>query len=361
MDITYGYQFFDFDPEHVEMLKGHVDFEKAIYLFHNFPWDEQFRKLAVREESNSSSLFPGIYFYKTKSHYLVVKARTNDAFIIYYEKDNLWGELYISNSFVDKPADLSVEAVIASFFNSKLHEILNLFPKEEVEDEGKQHFKIRKTKEQLYRPLLFLFIPFIVLFFGPTSGGTVFIFFLGEIAALFLIVPDLYLNWRYWQNDQNQTIEINSSTKRIRLVKGGAVTEFSKNEIESCDLVRVRSSQRAWNDYGYLRLKTANNTFIITHFTAAPEELLYYLQIHFKKCVVFFPAPNFKIVSAKEKQKMQERLDKKKEEFLEIYQHYDSSKLEGIVKNQGEYATYAISAAKEILAKRSSSAVTNPK
>ena len=165
-------------------------------------------------------------------------------------------------------------------------------------------------------------------------------------------LPTLLLNFSYWKNDSDQTILIDLENKFIEIKRGTSLNKISKTEIVACDFVHVRYSQRAWNDYCYLRLKTAYKTFIVTHFTVDPVEQLNLLQIHFKDVEVFYPSLDYEVVSEKEQERIRKTFENRKNEFLGRYIDYPNDQLTEIINDPAKYADYAIAAAKEILSKR---------
>ena len=353
METLFGYQYVNFDPEQVEKSGSKIGLEKAISLFQSFPWDEQFAKASAREELKLSSVLPGIYFYKSEKHFLSIYAQDNDGFIIHYEKDNYCDDLFISNNIFGKPENLTVEGIIESFYSDSIESLINVFPKKKEYPEKKCLFEINYRKSKTFRPLLFLLIPLVMVFQGVLESKVFIVSFaLVEAVILIFILPNLLLNFSYWKNDSDQSILIDSENNSIEIKKGTCLNKISKHEIVACDFVHVPYSQRGWNEYSYLRLKTTDKTFIVTHFTVDPVELLNLLKIHFKDVEVFYPSLDYEIVSEKEQERIRKTFENRKKEFLDRYSDYPNGKLIEIINDPSKYADYAIAAAKEILGKR---------
>jgi len=353
MDITLGYQYADFDPDDVRRQKGIFDVEKAINLFNSFPWDEQFEKVLRRQESNQSSTAPTIYFYKSENHFLSVSASTDEGFLVFYREGNRFGELYVTNNVLEKPLDLSVEQFIQDFFNDKIEEALQLYEYEPIDDQSETiDLVLNYDKSKLYRPFLFVLIPFIYLFFDydPVLIFPIVLSMAGGL--LIAVIPRLYLNFTYWKNDSDQKFSYKPKNKILTIIKNRKTIEIPKNEIKSCDLVHTRITQKAFRECSYLRIQTDNDSFIITHLTVNPEKLLQLLNVNFHDIEVFYPKLDFGLETEKDKERNQLNYQQKRTEFLQIYADWETEKLEEIIAKPDHYADYARSAASEILKKR---------
>lgn len=214
----------------------------------------------------------------------------------------------------------------------------------------KQEYRIRYSKSILFKPLLFLLIMTILSWLmWPDKPDSVVIV---ASLALAYILPILYLNYQYRRNDVDQIVTVDTSQGVVEIGKGTQSFQFVISDIVACDFVNVRPFQKIHREYAYLRIKTASDTFIITHFTVKPEELLSRLRIPYEDIEVFFPSLDYERLSQKQKEKNQAYFDSKKKEFLERYSGFQSFELEEIVKERGQYADYAVAAAYEILSSR---------
>jgi hypothetical protein len=175
-----------------------------------------------------------------------------------------------------------------------------------------------------------------------------------EITALLFVLPWWYLSYQYWRNDEGQVVEVDSAKGIITIIKNEHSVQINKSDIINCDHVFVRPFNRSlWRNYAYLRIKTAKDTFIITHFTVRPEELLEKLGFPCEDNEMFFlPNIDYEKTSPKQKQRNQAYHDEKLNEFLIRYDEYESEELVSIVKSQTKYADYAVAAANEILKNR---------
>ena len=202
----------------------------------------------------------------------------------------------------------------------------------------------------LFKPLLFLLIMTLLswLIWSDRLDSTAIV----ATLALAYVLPILYLNYQYWRNDVDQVVAVDSSQGLVEIQKGTQTFHFSIDEVLACDFVNVRPFQKIHREYAYLRIKTASNTFIITHFTVKPEELLNQLRIPYEDIEVFFPSLDYERLSPKQIEKNQAYFERKKREFFDRYSGFQNTELEEIVKNRGQYADYAVAAAYEILSSR---------
>lgn len=220
----------------------------------------------------------------------------------------------------------------------------------------KQEHRIRYGKSILFKPLLFLLImPLPSWFLWPDKFWDSLIMM--EALVLAYLLPILCLNYQYWRNDVNQIVAVDSSQGLVEIKKGTQGFQFSIDEVVACDFVNVRPFQKIHREDAYLRIKTASDTFIITHFTVKPEELLSQLRIPYKDIEVFFPSLDYERLSPKQKEKNQAYFERKKREFLDRYSGFQSIELEEIIKNRGQYADYAVAAAYETLSNRKNNPV----
>ncbi|AKD05403.1 hypothetical protein POKO110462_22960 [Pontibacter korlensis] len=214
----------------------------------------------------------------------------------------------------------------------------------------KQKYRIRYGKTILFKPLLFLLImPILSWLLWPDKPDSIVIV---ATLALAYILPILYLNYQYWRNDVDQIVAVDTSQGVVKIMKGTQTFQFLIDDVVACDFVNVRPFQKIHREYAYLRIKTANETFIITHLTVKPEELLGQLGIPYEDIEVFFPSLNYERLSPKQKEKNQAYFERKKREFLDRYSGFQSIELEDIIKNRGQYADYAVAAAYETLSNR---------
>jgi hypothetical protein len=214
----------------------------------------------------------------------------------------------------------------------------------------KEVYKIQCGKSALFKPLIFLLVISFILsyqaYFYPDKIGMALV--LSGVVIIPYIIPELYLNYQYWRNDFNQTVTVDLSSRAVEIAKGASTVLFSIKEVVACDFINVRPGTRIYRDHAYLRIKTANDTFIITHLTVRPEVLLDKLGIPYNDVVVFFPSLDYEKISPKQQAKNQAYFEKKKKEFLDRYSSFQNSELEEIIKNRGRYADYAVAAAMEI-------------
>lgn len=355
MKATVGHQYFDSDPEEIQKKEIPIDFNKAVELFNSFPWDEQFAEVLKREESGLSSTYPTLYFFKTENRFLSISATDDEGFLVHYTDDNRLGELFISNNVFEKPEGISVEQFINDFFNGKIEETLELFDFE-VEPTKEVRYELTYNKSKLYRPLLFMLTPLIYIFFDSYDPALILPFILYMSGGMFLFtLPYLLMNFSYWKNDSNQSIIYNPTKKLLTIQQNNDTFEIPKSKIESVELVHTRTSQRAFQEYSYLRFKSEDLVFAVTHLTIDPGKLLSTLNINFRDIEVFYPSLNFNTHTEKEKQERQNRYEQKREELLQTYSNWKTEKLEEVVARTDHYADYAVSAASEILTKRKSS------
>lgn len=352
MKATFGYQYFDADPEEIQKEEALIDFDKAVELFNSFPWDEQFAGVLKREETGLSSATPTLYFFDTENRFLSISATNDDGFLVHYRDDNRLGELFISNNILAKPEGISVEQFIDDFFNGRVEETLELF-EFELETIKEIRCELNYDKSKLYRPLLFPLIPLIYIFFDSNDPLLLIPVILSVSIVIFLFtLPNLLLNFSYWKNDSNQTIIYDPTKKLLMVQQNNKTYEIPKSNIESVELVRPRISQRAFQEYSYLRFRSRDLVFAVTHLTIDPGELLSALNINFRDVEVFYPSLYLNAVTEKMKQQRQHHFEQKREEFLKTYSNWETEKLEEVVAKTDHYADYAISAANEILTKR---------
>ena len=355
MNATFGYQYFDSDPDEIKKEAGSIDSTKAIELFNSFDWDKQFEGILKREESDLSSTTPTLYFYETEEQYLSISATNDEGFLIHFRDNNKLGELFISNNILEKPEGISVEQFIDDFFNHKVGETLELF-EFELEAPKEVRYQLDYNKGRLFRPLLFMLIPFIYLFFDSFDPTLIFPIIIAMSGIILLLtLPNLLLNFRYWKNDNNQTIIYNPTKRLLTIKQQNETYEIRKSEIESVELVRPRTSQRAFQEYSYLRFKSGDLAFAITHFTIDSGELISTLNINFRDIEVFYPSLNLNTETEKEKRDKQNNFEQKREEFLQTYSNWETEKLQEVVAKTDHYADFAVSAANEILERRKSS------
>lgn len=352
MKASFGYQYFDFDPDEIKKQEGHIDLKKAVDLFSTFPWDEQFDKVLKREESGLSSTTPALYFYETKENFLSISALDVEGFFIEYRHANRLGEFFISNNILEKPEGISVEQFIDDFFNHRVEQTLELI---EVEHKSKEviDIKLNYNKVKLYRPLLYSLLPFLNLIFYNYEPREIFPIILIMSGIIFIVtLPNLLLNLKYWKNDSNQVISYDPALKIVTLKRNGKTSEILKSEIEYVDFVHPRLSQKAFSDYSYLRISTKHDAFVVTHLTIHPLELLQILNMNFKDMEVYYPKLKLAFETEKEKKRRKHFYEQKRSEFLQTYSDWESDKLEEVIFKTDHYADYARSAATEILEKR---------
>jgi len=352
MKAIVGYQYYDSDPDEIQRKETPIDAIKAVELFNSYPWDEQFEEILKREELNFSSTAPTLYFFKTEDNFLSISATHDEGFSLRYKENNRYGELFITNNILERPEHISVEKFIHDFFNSKIEETLNLF-EFEWEEKKEVRYELDYKKSKLYRPLLYMLIPIVCVFLENHNSALVLPIILSMSGVIFLFtLPVLTLNFSYWKNDSNQTITYNPSQKLLTVKKNEDSFKIRKSEIEMVELVRTRTSQQAFQEYSYLRFKSGELSFAITHLTVHFSELLSVLDINFRNIEVFYPKLKLNSETEKEKQKRQNRFELKREEFLQTYSNWETEKLEEVVSRTDYYADYAVSAANEILKKR---------
>ncbi|UII20511.1 hypothetical protein [Fulvivirga ligni] len=352
MPITFGYQYFNFDPEEINEENGTVDFLKAMDLFNAFPWQDQFEGVLKLIESDRSTTAPTIFFFKTDSNYLSISATDDSGFLVHYRCNLKYGELFISNNILERVHGISVEDCISEFYQGELKNLLKLFP---LEDEVTDDIEIRLNynKLNLYTPLLIMIVPVIYLIVDGSHDFFAPIMFLVMSAILFLaILPKLLLNFKYWKNDSEQVIKYNPKSKVLTIDKKGKTLEFQKSQISQVELVRARTAQRPFELYQYLRFTAGDSVFVVTHFTIDPETLLSILNVNFKETEVFYPKLKFNTVTDKEKRRREHLYDVKRKEFLQTCADWETEKLLTVVKQPDHYADYAVSAATEILERR---------
>lgn len=351
MKVTFGYQYADFDPDKILKHDGLVDLDKAIHLFHNYPWEKQFEIISKRLDSNISSSYPTIYFYKSETHFLSISASSEQGFLIHYQMDNKFGELFISNDILERPQGISVETIINDFLCDKLQDFLELTDYD-IKPTETVHFELRYSKVKIYRPLLWTLAPFIYLLFDYDPIQIIPVILIMSGIIFIATIPRVHLNYTYWKNDFGQQMTYNPNNRTLMIDQKGKKTEISKTLIKSCDYVHTRPLQRAFKEFSYLRIKTENDTFIVTHLTTNTEELLNLLSINFNDIEVFYPKIDFKIESEKERKKRIDFYEKKRAEFLKTYVNWETKRLEEVISKTDQYADYAISAALEILESR---------
>jgi hypothetical protein len=355
MKATVGYQYYDSDPEEIQKKETQIDLDQAVELFSSFPWDEQFAGILKRKESDLSSTSPTLYFFETENRFLSISATDDEGFVVHYREGDRLGELFISNNILEKPEGISVEQFIDDFFNDKVEETLELI-EFELEPTKEIRYELDYKKSKLYRPLLFMLIPLIYIFFDSYDPALVLPFILSMSGIIFLFtLPNLLLNFSYWKNDSNQSITYNPTKKLLTIQQNNENYEIPKSEIESVELVHTRLSQRAFQEYSYLRFKSGDSAFALTHLTIDPVEILSTLNINFRDIEVFYPNLSLNAETEKEKQERQNYFEQKREEFQQTYSNWETEKLEEVVSRTDHYADYAISAANEILTKRKSS------
>ena len=355
MKVTVGYQYYDADPEVIQKEETPIDFNKAVEFFNFFPWGQQFAGVLKRKESDLSSTAPTLYFFETENRFLSISATDDEGFLVHYRKSDRLGELFVSNNILEKPDGISVEQFISDFFNGKVEETLELFDFE-IELTKEVKYELTYNKSKLYRPLLFMLIPLIYIFFDSYDLALILPLTLSMSGVIFLfILPNLLLNFRYWKNDSNQTITYNPTEKLVIIQKDNDTFEIPRSKIKSVELIHTRPSQRAFQEYSYLRFKSGDLAFAVTHFTIDPYELLSILNLNFRDIEVFYPSLNLNAETEKEKQETRNRYEQKRKEFLQTYSKWETEKLEEVVSKIDHYADYAVSAANEILTKRKSS------
>lgn len=220
----------------------------------------------------------------------------------------------------------------------------------------KKVYKIKYGKSILFQPLLFLLVmPILFWFMWP--NGTWDLFVLMGAVMLAYLLPILYFNYQYWRNDVDQTVTVDLKNKTVEITKGSTTTAFSVKEVVACDFINVRPGTIVCRDHAYLRIKTSEDTFVITHLTVRPEILLDELGLPYNDVVVFFPSLVYEKINPKQQAKNQVYFEKKKKEFLDRYSSSEDRELEEVINDRGKYADYAVAAATEVISSRRSNPV----
>lgn len=221
----------------------------------------------------------------------------------------------------------------------------------------KKVYKIKYGKSILFKPLLFLLImPILSWFMWP--NGTWDLFVMTGAVVLAYLLPILYFNYQYWRNDVDQTVTVDLKDKTVEITKGSATAAFSVKEVVTCDFINVRPGTVVCRDHAYLRIKTSDDTFVITHLTVRPEILLDELGLPYNDVVVFIPSLDYEMISLRQQAKNQVYFEKRKKEFLDRYSSSEDRELEEVIKDRGRYADYAVAAAIEVVSSRRSNPVT---
>lgn len=349
MKINYQYTLAHFDPDHSIGTKLDLDIGNAIELFNNFNWDLEFEKVAERNKNNKSSTIPSISFTIPEKRKLQISATNDLGFEVYFERDKQFSHIYISNSVLDRPEGVSVDYLIAAFFNDSIEEILELhqIPANDLESVD---LKISYTQTKLNKNLFLIAGPSlaIALFFAATAEPAFGIPFLliVLIGGYLLLLPKLRINRSYWNNDVDQTIHYDPASQMLTIKKGGLLFAFPKNEIEDCKF--ITSPRRTYEDYNYMRFRWKDQHFAVTFLTTDPEAFILTLRVNFETIEMGYPKLYTGQLTDVEKQKKEEKY----KEFLEIYEAWDNEKLQDVISNTDYYADYAVRAAKEILEER---------
>lgn len=343
MKVTFGYQYADFDPDKV-IRTGYVNENKAVELFENFPWEEQFEIISSREDLNLTSTQPTVYFFISDDIFLSISSSSSKGFYIYYRERNQFGEVYVSNDVLNKPIDISVNQLINYFYAGSINKFLELYDLEESPREALT-FNLNYPKYKLFIPLalpigFFIFSYFIANDFIPSL--------IVGILVLLFISPRLYLNITYWNNDFNQKIIIEPSAFKVE--KTNTSYTILKQEIKSCEYIHTPISQRAFDEFAHLKIRTENHVTIVTHMTVDPSHLLNLLKINYTDSEVYYPSL-FK-PSKKQLDAAKEDYRIRKIEFIKKYTTFETEKLEEIISKNHHYTDFAIDAAKEVLSER---------
>ena len=355
MKVTIGYQYADSDPDEIIKQDGSVEFTEAIDLFHQFPWDQQFEKVARREDENWSYNWPSFYLHKQENHFLEISAKSNDGFSVYYRKENLFGTLFITNDISHLPSNVSVEEFIVFFYENKLEETLEIFDENDPDADTWESNETQPEikKKDVFRSLYYLLIPLSLTIYFPLGLDllNLFLTILGiEFVILLVIFPHFYLKWTYWKNHQDLHLQYNTRKKILTVVRAGIKTEIPKHDIIKCEWVRSTEGRGRFQEYSYLKLITGTDSFYITNFTAYHSDLISLLQIHFQTIEVAYP----KIPRKPLKNDIPDTKfhSDKYNEFLVTYASLNDDELKEIIRNDHYYAGYARQAAEELLRRK---------
>lgn len=348
MNVIVGYQYADTSPDEVIKKDGRIGLELALRLFQDFPWEDQFELISKRRANQLTSTFPTIFFYRDEKQFLSISASGIDGFTVHFENGDQYGWVFVSNNVLERPEDIMVEGLITDFFEEKIDEVLELFERNPLAIP--EPWQLSMKPFRWYRPFLYLLLPLLLIFIRLDQPSVAIQLMIGSWAAiLVLIFPRLLLNLSYWKNDKDQIIEYHPNKGTLLITNKNESLEVHKSDIKSVDYVHVRASQRAFNDFCYVRLQLAEREIAVTHLTVDPVIFLNLLEVNYHDEEIFFPSLNIHISS----KNSEESNEQKREEFLARYADWDAEQLKEVVSKEDYYTALARSAASEILDQRS--------
>lgn len=361
MSITYAYLYADSDLEEFVTDPNPIDAERAIELFREFPWEEQFEKVKKRTGYNMSSTIPRVRFKHENGYFLDVSAVDNKDFIVSTFQGGEIVETMISSNSITSNSDIRIEDFITRFFGGRFDPVV------EKRKVGSDSHLDKEVVFEMKKKLIILFVPLLVsavilsgfpiyafVFdgFNFHHFQTTFLFFCG--AALIAFLPGLYLGLRYWFNDRNQVLVYNQGARTITITRKGVVTKLNKTDIQNLKLVTAHRQRGLFAGFSYLRIESTNDVFIVTNLTVDPYVLVEVLKINFDSLGTYYPRLNYRRESELQKAKRLDAQESQKKELLERYENFEIEKLEEILKNKEDYQKSAIAAAQIILDKKRS-------
>jgi hypothetical protein len=350
MRLELELQYAEFHPDQVEKV-GLVDYDQAIKVIHSYPWDREFAKIEERTKEDLTSTVPNLAIKNKEKEILIVSARDKDNFIIELLTPTHRGELIIPiNSFNNKQG-LSIEEIVAKFYEGTIKSTLRLTTLTPIETTGTKVYKLRD--HPIFISGLTVGVLTLILIFdfwtnGLTSKALPAIYFVGLV--ILLMGFSSIVTIQYLLNDWGK--EVSFGQDGITIKQRGNEFRIKRGDIAQIAVIE-NANHRSLRYYKYARIKTKDDkAFIVTSFIMEPIDLVNKLKVNHKEESVFLPTIRLDIQSDKEKEKITRDRERKKTEFLENFKDYEDAKLRQIIRDKKSYADCAIEAATEILEKR---------
>lgn len=350
MRLELELQYAEFHPDQVEKT-GPVDLDQALKIIYSFPWDREFQKIEERTREDLTSTVPNVSIKNRNKEILIVSARDNSNFIVEFLTPTQRGEQIVPFNTFDNKQGLTIEDIVAKFYDGSIKKTLKLKPLKLVETKGGDVYRLKEYPLFVAGLIAGTLTLILIIDFwanGLTSKALPAIYLVGVIIVL--IGFSAMITLQYLANDWGKEVSFEDGV--IIIKQKGQEIKIRKSDIDQVTIVGNEHNRRL-SSYSYARIKTKDSkAFVVTSFIMEPMDLVNKLKVNHKEESVFLPTIRFDIHSEKEKEKIRRESEKKKIEFLENFKNYDDSKLRQIISDRKSYTEYAVDAATEILKQR---------
>lgn len=352
MRLELEVQYADYHPDQVDKI-GFVELNQALKVIESYPWDREFAKMDERAKKKLTSTVPNVTIRNSQNELLTISARDHDSHIIEFVGPMERGELIIPTSRFANKTGVTTADVVSRFYEGLIKESIRLRPAVKLDPISTESvYKLRDYPVFISGLTFAVLTLILVLDFwanGLTRNALPAVYF---VCAIILSVGfSALLTIQYIATDWGKEVSFGSDgsitikTRRDKII-------LARKDIDQVFIVE-NESHRTLRNYKYARIKTKDGKArIVTSFIMEPLDLVNRLRINHREESVFLPTISLDLMTDREKERLKKEKEKKRMEFLEIFGDYEDSKLRQIVRDNKNYADYAVEAAEQILESR---------